>query len=259
MLLKVSAILGVLLFSFAHADEISYSCQKNTQQSSFLELMKILEKPQVQNCPKNLCEDNSISYKQPDSEGIGGWEGKCGQTAAANLMRMHCGLNKPPESLKSYFNDSTPGVQPTTLKRGLNTLLSIFSPTCPKGGWEVIESTDRNSFLKTVSLSLKRDSVGTYLWTGFKRRRILKNGSGKTVSSRKISTSPVAVLISSDGDKKSLHWITVVDMYWYEGVCRMIYNTWQEQHEASCHAVSNWASNTNLLNIKPFTVVRLNQ
>lgn len=36
------------------------------------------------------CHDGTVSFVQPDSEGWFGAEGKCGQTAASNILFMFC-------------------------------------------------------------------------------------------------------------------------------------------------------------------------
>ena len=82
------------------------------------------------------CPDGSTSFQQPDSQGIGGWEGKCGQTAASNILKMHCGENISPKSVGHYFDDSTPGVYPDTAAKGLNRLFSLFEAKMSEGKLE---------------------------------------------------------------------------------------------------------------------------
>jgi len=66
--------------------------------------------------------DGSFSWDQPDSKGFAGWEGFCGQTAIANLLSTHEGVNYPPRAVGEQATDSTPGTQPSTLMRAIGKL-----------------------------------------------------------------------------------------------------------------------------------------
>lgn len=73
---------------------------------------------------RNVMHDGSISWGQPDSNGKGGWEGFCGQTATANLLTIYRGSDVTPHDVASAANDWTPGSQPSTLLRAIRALAS---------------------------------------------------------------------------------------------------------------------------------------
>ncbi len=61
-----------------------------------------------------FCKDGTVSYEQPKSTGLGGWEGKCGQTAAANIVYGMCNVPSDPRNQSgTYMRDFTPGVAPS--------------------------------------------------------------------------------------------------------------------------------------------------
>jgi len=94
---------------------------------------------------RNVMSDGSISWGQPESNGLFGWEGFCGQTAIANLLTTYKGIDISPHDVAAASNDWTPGSDPDTLMRAIGALatdpetyvisndtdLSSASPTTP--------------------------------------------------------------------------------------------------------------------------------
>ena len=204
-------------------------------------------------CKLGNCSDGSRAYVQPYSEQrafIDGYEGRCGQTTAANLFKMHCNKDLySPNLLNGYFNDITPGVRPATLADGLNKIFDRNHISCPfSGRWSVYEATDEADFLDLINKGLGQINYGGRKWQSFKRKRI------QVMAER----SPLAVLvIPSWGEKgKSLHWITIVDMYFLKNTCYMIYNDDGYQFKTTCKRVANMASKTLLGPISPYTVIK---
>lgn len=71
----------------------------------------------------NRLPDGSISWEQPDSNGMGGWEGFCGQTATANLLTTYTGNEISPHDVAEAANDWGPGSTPATLLRAIQALV----------------------------------------------------------------------------------------------------------------------------------------
>ena len=252
--------------------EIKDSCQNSGQFGSVKFLNNFFKKvkrtsgsnPQYVSCRNEICPDGTISYEQPDSEGFKDSEGKCGQTAAANLFKTYCGLNAPPKLIDNFFWDPTPGVHPDTLEAGMNNIWRADKihrnrrgekSTCPVGVWEKRVATDANDFLGLINSSLRKKYKNTQgVFSQPKRNRFPENSLSKPVE-----VSPLAVLIETDGKKDgvSLHWVTVVDKYYVGNDCRIIYNTWNDQYDTSCSDFATKASKTTFGSLEPFTVVRL--
>jgi hypothetical protein len=271
--LKFISYLILFLFNNGVNAEILDSCQKSKQKSIFEFFLPVAKKVATSNeqnptyidCSSHEeCPDGTISFEQPDSEGIADMEGKCGQTAAANLYRTYCKLNASPKLLDKFFYDAGPGVAPKTLVSGLNNLWladRIYrikykqKRTCPDGTWNKRIAKNEHDFLYFISRSLRKkykNKSGNY--TQPKRKRFFKNNSGETSP-----VSPLAVLIETDGKKGGfgLHWVTVVDMYYINNECRIIYNTWNRQYDSSCSSFSKKASKTTLGPLRPYTLIRL--
>ncbi|MEE2786822.1 MAG: hypothetical protein VX589_05750 [Myxococcota bacterium] len=64
----------------------------------------------------------SISWGEPDAEGIGGYFGFCGPTAAANLVANMCGQTVSPRTFASQSFSWGPGTTPQRLANALNSL-----------------------------------------------------------------------------------------------------------------------------------------
>lgn len=71
----------------------------------------------------NMMPDGSYSWGQPDSNGLNGWEGFCGQTATANLLTTNQGgAQVSPHDVSRAADDWTPGSAPDTLMRAIRKL-----------------------------------------------------------------------------------------------------------------------------------------
>jgi predicted double-glycine peptidase len=103
-------------------------------------------------------DDGSVSWSQPDSKGMGGWEGFCGQTAVANLLTTHEeGLTSPHEVSRAS-SDWTPGSKPSTLMRAIKKL----SPNADE--YEISNDTDLSAATprNPIVTLLAWDDEGTY-------------------------------------------------------------------------------------------------
>ena len=85
---------------------------------------------------RNVMGDGSISWGQPDSNGLGGWEGFCGQTATANLLTTFKGVDVTPNDVAQAADDWTPGSHPSTLMRAIGKLVTDAN------NYEISRSTD---------------------------------------------------------------------------------------------------------------------
>lgn len=175
------------------------------------------------------CEDGSISFVQPDSEGYQGWEGKCGQTAAANSVYHLCQTAfSPDEDLDKFLSDITPGVLPKTLRRGLTKIIAENKSYCPQGQWKVQHARNNKDFINHVAKNIKPNySTNTI--------NIL-NRDGLTRY-----TNPVITLIVDPGTK-FLHWVTIVDMEQKENSCHFYINHWSSQYRVPCEIFATWSS-----------------
>jgi hypothetical protein len=71
----------------------------------------------------NLMPDGSVSWDQPDSKGVAGWEGLCGQTAVANLLTTHRQrVGVSPEEVARAADDWAPGTVAPTLMRAIRQI-----------------------------------------------------------------------------------------------------------------------------------------
>ena len=68
----------------------------------------------------NRTESGYYSWEQPPSS-VNGWEGRCGQTAIANLA-WYCGFVVSPDDAIRLAPDITPGMRPGSMARALNGL-----------------------------------------------------------------------------------------------------------------------------------------
>ncbi len=87
--------------------------------------MFFVGKKQVANGePKlNMMKDGSCSWEQPDSKGVGGAEGFCGQTAIANMICIYDRTRGvTPRMVSKAAGDITPGSKPATLMRAIGKL-----------------------------------------------------------------------------------------------------------------------------------------
>jgi hypothetical protein len=76
-----------------------------------------------------VCDTDTVSWDQPDSDGVCGYWGYCGPTAASNIVSMVCGGSICPRDLADTCFSWAPGTTPANLARALSEV-----PGC--GTWE---------------------------------------------------------------------------------------------------------------------------
>lgn len=173
------------------------------------------------------CRDNSVSFIQPKSEGWNGWEGKCGQTAAANTLFHYCRVAKDPDSyVDEYMGDLTPGVRPGTLRRGMNELFKKFQ-NCGDFSFEKRSFRKRDDFISYIKQKLIQPSINTNTIS------ITRNGEQHL-------RHPVITLIQNPGSKY-LHWVTIVDQIDLNNQCNFIVNHWDDQYNVPCNDLADWS------------------
>lgn len=178
------------------------------------------------------CRDNSISFKQPKSRGIGGWEGKCGQTFGANTIYSLCRLGVNPDSyFKRYFRDITPGVRPGTLKKGMSKITNKLTPDCFVGNqeWRTYAPKNAKKFI---------DTIENLLTTNYS----LPSQITLTRRGEKFYRNPVGALVLNPGGRY-LHWVSIVDIERTRNSCFLYVNHWDNQYKVPCSTFSNWSKN----------------
>lgn len=177
------------------------------------------------------CRDGSVSFIQPLSQGAGGWEGKCGQTFGANSLYMFCQIAVNPSSyFKAYFRDITPGVRPSTVKRGMK----LISKTAPfsncftdSNRWGFENARNAKDYIEQVESLLK----ARYSLPG----QIEINRSDEVYIN-----NPVGALVQNP-DGKYLHWVTIVDMLKSHSSCYFVVNHWDSQYQVPCALLAKWS------------------
>jgi hypothetical protein len=180
-----------------------------------------------------VCKDGSISFEQPKSAGFFGWEGKCGETAISNVLKMTCGMAwNPAGTIDRLTSDFGPGNQAPTVVYGLNRMAESI-PACSGIRWTYYNTADsRQEFIESIHDGLDAPS------------RFYRQRDAQT----KIRRAPVPALIYK-ASQKILHWVTVVDVIGYEKnkplsqqtECKVIYNDWDVQHTSSCNLFAGMA------------------
>ena len=133
-------------------------------------------------------ESGYYSWDQPDGT-LGGYEGRCGQTAMANIA-WYCGYVVSPSDAIALAPDITPGTRPGRLATGLNR---IAGGAC--GDFRVCRP---DTSIGTNPIPWLHDKV---------------HAAGRG--------HPTPALITS-GD--ALHWVTVVKVHYPEDIgCQVIY------------------------------------
>ena len=175
------------------------------------------------------CDDGTVSFLQPESEGWYGNEGKCGQTAASNVLFMYCGLAGHPKWYSDRFlNDITPGVRPGTLENGLNTIFTE-EPACPGGTWRIRIGSNYNDFLYEIERGLTPK---------FNHKGLITRTRS---SGEKVKRSPVIALLRSPGSR-GLHWVAITDILNRENNnCQLIVNHWDDQYTVPCNKFGAWS------------------
>lgn len=175
------------------------------------------------------CRDGSVSFIQPNSEGWNGWEGKCGQTAAANTLFHFCRVAKDPNQyIDEYLSDLTPGVLPKTLRKGLSSIFSKFS-FCANVEFRSKSFRTNDNFISFVKQkiipNMSHPRMLTITRDGLQRLR-----------------QPVLVLVQNPGTKY-LHWVTIIDQIDRNRTCNFIVNHWDAQYMVPCTDLANWSKN----------------
>lgn len=175
------------------------------------------------------CKDSTVSFVQPSSTGYKGWEGKCGQTAASNILYSYCKIGASPSSYTdNYLSDYTPGVRPGTLVSGLDDMFAL-NTDCPReASWHGFSYDYESDYIDAIRRGLKANISNQY-------KQVRKVSYSKT----KVVT-PVAVLIRVPGGKE-LHWITIVDIEENKKSCKFIVNHWDGQYKVDCSKIAKWS------------------
>lgn len=187
------------------------------------------------------CLDGTVTVEQPDSTGLWGWSGYCGETAISNINFMYCDrLSDPDEYIATDLTfDSTPGTRPSIVKNGLNTYFNS-KEDCPKGEWELYdEASSPEEYLSYLVAGLEHKGI-------YKR----KNQSGNHVE----EISPFPILVGSFPlGSNNRHWITLVGIEGYEGEgkylseqknCYAFVNHWGNQYKIPCHRLAKAAESS---------------
>jgi hypothetical protein len=195
------------------------------------------------------CKDGTVSFVQPPSEGWFKQEGKCGQTAASNLMYMHCRLiGSPSGYMEQFLTDVTPGVHPRTLSNGLNTIFKREAGKCAdQYKWESVRANNEKAYFQNIERSL-------YAYPHHPRLITRTRADGS-----KVLRSPLALLLRVP-NTKVLHWVTVVDLIQSDKSCEMFLNHWDNQYTVPCTEVAKWSRgvrNSYGLVLKEYSLVRL--
>ncbi|MCP4912792.1 MAG: hypothetical protein GY909_06715 [Oligoflexia bacterium] len=181
------------------------------------------------------CNDGTISFEQPDSTGLGGWNGFCGETAASNILHMHCGLIASPKKYcNHYTNDLTPGTRPGSMKKGLNEMFEE-NESCPKGKWETYNQVE------------SPEQYISYLVGGLEAQNAVTR---TRADNSRIGRSPFPIMIEvPPKGSKGLHWVTVVDITGFDkdkeldeqDSCEVFINHWDDQYKVPCSRIAAWA------------------
>lgn len=196
-----------------------------------------------------FCKDGTVSYKQPKSSGFKGWEGKCGQTAAANMVYGLCKVALDPvDNINDYMRDLSPGVFPSTLKRGLNEIFGDFPHSCDsRGEWKWFYNTSAKSFIQAMKYMTRQKRS-----SGRRMQRIDYRGI-------KVERTPLALLVRDPGSHM-LHWITLVDVEEKEQKCMAVVNHWDNQYKTPCDTLAKWSkgvSDSYPIIFRPYNMVVL--
>jgi len=191
--------------------------------------------PRLEAAPYYICPDKTISHIQPESTGINGWEGYCGQTAVSNVTSMLCNRHMSPKGNDYYGTDATPGQHSSTMRKSLRKIFTEFpsANTCPKAiTWNTRTTWTRSGFLRSV----KGDLFGS-------TKKVRRYRSERTY----VSVTPTPVLLNSGG--LNYHWVTVVDIIDNRNDdygCDVIVNTWGDQKTLTCEHFVEYGDHSGL-------------
>lgn len=174
------------------------------------------------------CIDGTVSFIQPDSEGWKGWEGKCGQVVASNMLFMFCRVAAHPTKYSDkYMRDLTPGVRSGVLADALTKVFDKNWEDCPSDEWENVSYKNSATYFWVINKALS--NTNSY---SVERKR--KDGST-------IRRSPVAALIRVPR-RDTLHWVTIVDILRPKSnSCEVVINHWDEQYTVPCLTFARWS------------------
>ena len=200
-------------------------------------------------CPKteervnaefHRCKDGTVTYEQPDSTGINGYNGFCGETAASNVLYMQCRVFSNPETYSNkYTRDPGPGTLPSSLRRGLNDMFDKWDG-CPKGKWEKYSGASSPEEYFSYLIGGLEEEHGNIMRTRSDGSRVRR------------TPFPIMIEVPPKGGK-GLHWITLVDVEGWEGKnkqiedqenCNAVVNHWGDQYKVPCHRLASWAKDT---------------
>lgn len=181
------------------------------------------------------CQDQTVSFLQPASVDrfFKDYEGRCGQTAIANLLYSYCGqIVDPQADISKKVWDFTPGIRVSTVVDGINEFFKSFGRDCPRGYWTSIRgASDPQHFIRALQTGLSQGAIV---------ERLLPSGEH-------LFRSPVAVLLNaSRRGTYTLHWVTVVDVERgddFDTSCHVVLNQWAAQYRVPCGLFSKWAKN----------------
>lgn len=215
------------------------------------------------NFEEKHCRHGAISFEQPMANGSSiefngrtyNTEGKCGQTAFSNLLKMTCGYSVTPKQVdETYMNiyteeiewyeyllgiyllsakrkltDLFPGSLPSTIENGLNKFFDQH-PDCGSKRWQTKDAQNAREYIDNIENGLLAGGVS--LSTKIKRR-----------DDEIIYRSPVAVLIKYP-NTDSLHWITITDLQRdHENGCVVTFSSYGDEFKTSCDQLSQWSFN----------------
>ena len=190
----------------------------------------IANEPKLRAQNLRRCKDGTVSFVQPPSEGWRGYEGKCGQTSASNVLFTLCRLAAHPNQYAGhYLSDLSPGVRTGTLTSGLNRMFSRNSEECPSGRWSIDDATNSPDFFDNLERGLE-------VHYNSERVTLRTRASGE-----KVYRKPVIAMIRNPGGIE-LHWVTVVDLIDANKTsCQVVINHWDDQFTVPCYNFARWS------------------
>lgn len=222
---------GDALALFAPEGKIDNDSWRNyiTDHCNEYDLSNHYERHQRQDDGLRRCKDGTVSYVQPASRGIQGWEGRCGQTAASNITYGLCNISLNPDTyINNYFRDISPGVYPSSMSGGLTELFEVYDSFCPQNKkWKWLYAKTQSAYIDSLRIALK--GIGEH-----------SQYQSRKVGSKTVKRIPVALLLRDPGSRY-LHWVTLVDIEGYGKSCKMVVNHWNKQYKVPCETMSKWS------------------
>jgi hypothetical protein len=169
------------------------------------------------------CKDASLSAEQGDSWGVGGWEGRCGQTAATNVLYYSICQSLSPSLRKTgecsreegVFNDATPGVHPSTMASDYNDFLALNK--CKEK--KITHGTKTNTL------------IDKYLDGEVTLEAVYQHQEAIVTQAIKASPKyPTMFMIEVPGGSE-LHWVTATDVVTVNNVSYVKLDHWGRQFQ----------------------------